>query len=76
MSEMIDRCRIAAIGAIQQMDIPAGTHIDSEKIVRAVIEAMREPTRDMIEQFEWHKDQEAAEFHWGWMIGAALGERT
>lgn len=42
MSEMIERCRIAVIGVIQQLGLPPGTQIDSERIVRAVLEAMRE----------------------------------
>lgn len=40
---------------------------------RAAIEAMQDPTKDMIEQFEWHKAQEAADFYWTWMIAMALG---
>jgi hypothetical protein len=39
---------------------------------RAAIEAMREPTEAMIDQFEWHKPQEAARFYWGHMIEEAL----
>jgi hypothetical protein len=75
MTEMIERARLAVIEVIQSSDLPAGTYIDSERIVRAVLEAIREPTPDMIEQFEGHKNQDAASFYWGWMIGAALGVR-
>ena len=47
MNEMIDRCRVAVVEALQGSDLPVGTYIDSEKIVRAVIEAMREPSEKM-----------------------------
>jgi hypothetical protein len=48
MTEMIDRARLSVVEVIQNSDLPAGTYIDSEKIVRAVIKAMREPTPDMM----------------------------
>jgi galactokinase/mevalonate kinase-like predicted kinase len=42
MTEMIKRARLAVVEVIQNSDLPAGTYIDSEKIVRAVLEAMRD----------------------------------
>jgi len=48
MSEIIDRARLAVIRVIQDSDIPVGAHVDSEKIVRAVLEAIREPTDAMV----------------------------
>lgn len=45
--DMIDKARIAVMNVLQHSNIPAGTVIDSEAIVRAAIEAMREPTDAM-----------------------------
>ncbi len=48
MSEMIDRCRINIARALQNSNLPVGTFVDTEIIVRAAIEAMRVPTAAMI----------------------------
>lgn len=42
MSKLIDKCRIAVVGVIQNSDLPVGSYIDSEKIVRAVIKEIGE----------------------------------
>lgn len=41
---------------------------------RAAIEAMREPTRDMIARGSWHRDNER--LFWQAMIDAALNEQV
>jgi hypothetical protein len=42
MSELIDRARIAVCEVIQSSGLPVGTYLDSEKIVLAVLAAIRE----------------------------------
>lgn len=37
MSKMIDRARIAVAEILQQSNLPVGSHLDSEKIVLAVL---------------------------------------
>lgn len=41
---MIDKARIAVMDVLQRGNLPPGTDIDSEAIVRAVMNVMREPT--------------------------------
>jgi hypothetical protein len=75
MSEMMDRCRLAVVRVIQDSDIPIGTHVDSEKIVRAVFEAMRDYRGEVEEALD------RVPGGWGrgaWIEGidAALGQRS
>ena len=75
MSEIIDRCRLAVIHVIHSQNLPVGTYIDSESIVRAVIEAMRSPTSAMVENSKQYMDSYSSNLAWwGRMIDEALGK--
>jgi hypothetical protein len=74
MTEIIDRARLAVVEVIQSSDLPAGTYIDSEKIVRARLEAIREPTVEMCREAafdDWGPD--ACRTSWRAMVDIALG---
>ncbi|ANW00702.1 hypothetical protein [Bradyrhizobium icense] len=88
MSEMIERvARAIAVAIVSQSrsgatfdekpvlmiaDEDSNSFWELMPVARAAIEAMRKPTQAMVDQFEGHKEQEAAAFYWGWMIDAAL----
>lgn len=42
MSDLIDRCRIAAVGVIQNSNLPVGASVDSEKLVLAILGEVRD----------------------------------
>lgn len=74
MSEMVDR---VAKAMMDQFQIIAGPQVKPDQnywkvMAKLAIETMREPTNSMVDQFEWHKDQDSARFYWGWMIAEAL----
>ena len=69
---MIDKARIAVMDVLQRGNIPPGTSIDSEAIVRAVMEVMREPTEEMCNALSTDIDAYQAGFYWRAMIDAIL----
>lgn len=74
MSKMIDRARIAVAEIIQQSNLPVGSHLDSEKIVRAVIKALREISPAVRENLEQHADHDVQYWH-GELIDVILNEK-
>jgi hypothetical protein len=74
MTEMIDRARLAVIEVIQNSSLPVGYSIDSEKIVRAVLEAMLEPTQEMLDCRDAFVMKDDALTVWRLQINTALGK--
>jgi hypothetical protein len=56
MTDVMKRARIAAAEVLQDSELPIGTYIDTERLVRAVLMALREPTQEMGLAFAryWH----------------------
>ena len=72
MSEMIERVA-EAIAAREALMYPS--HFDAKALARAAIEAMREPTEEMVSASygpRWAENE--IEDKWGRMIDAALGK--
>lgn len=70
---MIERATLAVVEVWQKSNNPVGSVLDCREVARAVIEAMREPTKAQLEAMEpWSRVSGHHEMVWKAGIDAAL----